>query len=231
MIMASDQIGVADWLVSSLFAFQKYVAGSVVPPGYEAYARILHPAQSISGYVSWAKIADWSGRAYHPAMQFECIATPRNSNGVGPKPWDGQVPYDMPIQQSKVLAHLLGSFTATADKLWYLVWEGHGDVTHSSRPRIKRPQRSYLLYRGGIDDVGVRDMPEHHQEIPEYWFPEDKSWCVATDVDLSWTYVGGSRTCIDAILNSPNLESVPAGLNDGLTVESDEMNALSDEEK
>lgn len=76
--------------------------------------------------------------------------------------------------------------------------------------------------------MGGRSISEHHRESPEYWFPEDKSWCVATDMDLFWTYVGGSHTCIDALLNSPDLEAVPAELNDGLTVESDEMNKLSD---
>lgn len=231
MITASDEIGVADWLVSSLFPFQKYVAGSVVPPGYEAYVRIHHPTQSTSDYVSWARIADWAGRVYHPAMQFEAIATPIQDKRLPTKPWDGRVPNDMPMHQAKALANLLGSFTATPEKVWYLVWEGYGDVPQTSGPRVQRPHRNYLLYCGGIDDIGGRGIPEHHREPPEYWFPEDKSWCVATDMDLFWTYIGGSRACIDAILNSPDLETVPAELNDGLTVESDEINLLSDEEK
>lgn len=191
MITASDEIGVADWLVGSLFPFQKYVAGSVVPPGYEAYARILHPAQSTSGYVSWAEIADWAGRVYHPAMQFECIATPRDVHGVSrPKPWDGQVSYDMPVHQAHALANLLVAFTATPDKVWYLVWDGYGDIHRTSRPRVHQSQRDYLLYCGDIGDIDGRGISEHHREPPEYWFPEDKSWCVATDVDLFWTYVG-----------------------------------------
>ncbi len=230
MITASDAIEVADWLVSSLFPFQKYVAGSVVPPGYEAYARILHPAQSTSRSVSWAEIADWAGRVYHPAMQFECIATPRDGHGDGPEPWDGQTPYEMPVQQAMKLANLLRSFTATPDKIWYLIWDGYGDVPRMPLPRVKGLHRNYLLYCGDIGDIDVRGIPEHHHQLPDYWFPEDKSWCVATDMDLFWTYVGGSRTCINAVLKTPDFESVPADLDDGLTVVSDEVNALSDEE-
>ncbi|SHK57725.1 hypothetical protein [Alicyclobacillus tolerans] len=68
MVTPSDDLSVAHWLVNRLFPFESYLAGSVVPRGYEAYARILHPAQSISGYVSWAEIATWAGRTYHLAM-------------------------------------------------------------------------------------------------------------------------------------------------------------------
>ena len=230
-MMASDQIGVADWLVGSLFPFQNYVAGSIIPPTYEAYARILHSAQSASRHVSWAEIAEWAGRIYHRTMQFEAIATPIEGDGPSPKPWDGQVPYHMPMQQAKALANLLNSFTATPEKVWYLVWEGYGDVPQTSRPRVQRPQRNYLLYCGAINDIGEGGISEHHRQPPEYWFPKDKSWCVATDVDLFGTYVGGSRDCIDALLNSPDLETVPAELNDGLTVESDVINRLTNEEK
>lgn len=36
--------------------------GALVPRGFEAYARILHPASSVAGDpVSWAEVAGWSG--------------------------------------------------------------------------------------------------------------------------------------------------------------------------
>lgn len=231
MVTASNAIFVADWLVNSLFPFETYLAGSVVPPGYEAYARILHPAQSISKYVTWAEITTWSGRVYHPEMQFEAIATPSQGHIMGAKPWDGQVPFHMPLSQVKILARVLKQFTATPDKLWYLVWEGHGSLPKTDSPRVQKPQRNYLLYTGTISDIGHLGIADHHHNPPEYWFPDDKSWCVATDVDLFWTYVGGSRACIDTILHSADVEVVPAELNHSLTVESDPINPLSDEEK
>ena len=39
---------------------------------------------------------------------------------------------------------------------------------------------------------------------PNIWWPEDHAWCVATDIDLFDTYVGGSRECIKAILSDPD---------------------------
>ena len=205
MITSSADIDIADWLVSSIYPFEKHVAGSVVPPNYEAYARILHPARSDSGNVTWKEIATWSGRVYHPAMQFEAVATPMQDRSISPRPWNGQVPDYLPKHQVKALAHLLSFFTETPDKMWYLVWEGHGDLPRSSRPRVQRSHRHYFLFSGDLDDVSDRSMPEYHREPPEYWFPEYKSWCVATDMDLFWTYVGGSRKCIDAILRCNDL--------------------------
>ncbi|SHK57764.1 hypothetical protein [Alicyclobacillus tolerans] len=145
-------------------------------------------------------------------------------------PWDGQVPYHMPLSHADTLSHTLRPFTTTPEKIWYLVWDGYGSILPTSQPRVQRPHRNYLPYYGGIDDT--RDLGiDEHREPPEYWFPDDKSWCVATDVDLCWTYVGGSKACIDAILNSSELESVPAELSHGLTVDSDIFNRLSPDEK
>ncbi|MCF8564611.1 hypothetical protein LLE49_07610 [Alicyclobacillus tolerans] len=121
---------------------------------------------------------------------------------------------------------MLRPFTTTQEKIWYLVWDGYGDLPQTPRPRVQRPQRNYLLYYGGIDDAGDLRIGEH-REPPEYWFPDDKFWCVATDVDLYWTYVEGSQACIDAISNSSELESVPAQLSHGLAVDSDTLNRLS----
>ena len=227
-LFPSKDVSVADWLVKCLFPFNAHLAGSVVPPGYEAYARILHPALSGSARVTWAEIAAWAGRVYHPAMQFESIATPVDSDATGPPPWDGQCPYRLPADRAIALADILRSFTGVADRVWYLVWEGYGGLPRRRGPRVQTPCRGYFLYRG---ELAVKEedfrIGQYHDRAPEYWFPEDRSWCVGSDVDLFWTYVGGSRSCVQAILESPELESVPAELGHGLTVDSDRINRLS----
>lgn len=233
VVTPSSRVAVAQWLVDSLLPIDTPVAGSVVPPRYEAYARILHPAQGQTGYVSWAEIAQWSGRVYHPAMQFEAIATPVPGAGVSPRPWNGYEPYGgMPSAQAATLAALLRPFTATPETVWYLVWEGHGFLDPSTAPRVHRPGpraanafRSYLLYSGGIDDAADLGLNAPFPVVADYWFPEDRAWCVATDVDLFWTYVGATRACVAAILGGSGLEGVPADLDHGLTVESDQIHA------
>ncbi|MEM9712252.1 MAG: hypothetical protein AAGA17_08555 [Actinomycetota bacterium] len=56
--------------------------------------------------------------------------------------------------------------------------------------------RRFRLFRGGPDAVlafGDRG------EGPNLWWPDDGAWCVATDVDLPWTYVGASASTIDEL--------------------------------
>jgi hypothetical protein len=39
------------------------------------------------------------------------------------------------------------------------------------------------------------------------WWPADHAWCVASEIDFQWSYVGGPRSCIDAILKDSRIES------------------------
>lgn len=71
MVARSSNIDMANRLLARLYPFKTYCAGSVIPPGYDFYCRILHPALSDGGQqVTWSAIAEWAGRVYHPAMQF-----------------------------------------------------------------------------------------------------------------------------------------------------------------
>ncbi|WEG13276.1 hypothetical protein PU629_02615 [Pullulanibacillus sp. KACC 23026] len=234
MLSPSTNIHKAKWLMDKLYPFESYLAGSVIPEGFEAYARILHPATSLKDGqpVTWAEIAQWSGRIYHPEMQFESIGTPIKGKRLAEKPWDGQLPYSMPNSQLKALANLLAPFTQTPDSIWCLVWEGRvGQLKKTGHPLVSKPNRRYYLFNGCIHDLGSDEFEKSRCEPPEYWFPEDKAWCVATDMDIFWTYVGGSYECVDSILHSRQLESVPAKLRSGLTVESDRINSLTDAER
>lgn len=234
MLSPSDQVSVADWLTTSLRPFETYSAGSVVPPGYEAYARILHPVQSTAGLVGWAEIAAWAGRVYHPNMQFECIATPvagGDPSTRSSRPWDGHVPGPLSLGQAATLAEILRSYTRTPDQIRCLIWDGYGGLPETEGARVRRPHRSYLLYSGTIGTEADWRIAPHHDAPPEYWFPEDRAWCVATDVDLFWTYVGGPQAAIADILVNPQLEAVPIDLDQGLTIESDAVNRLTDDER
>ena len=43
---------------------------------------------------------------------------------------------------------------------------------------------------------------------PEYWWPEDRSWVVCSDYDLTFTLVGGERRLVDVILADDLLETI-----------------------
>ena len=57
-------------------------------------------------------------------------------------------------------------------------------------------------------------MDGQDDHSPNLWWPDDRAWCVATEIDLAWTYVGGSGALISDVLASPSLEAQPAAPDD-----------------
>ena len=41
--------------------------------------------------------------------------------------------------------------------------------------------------------------------IPAFIWPEDRTWCVANDVDPPWAGIGASRDAIRELMNEPRL--------------------------
>jgi hypothetical protein len=58
---------------------------------------------------------------------------------------------------------------------------------------------------------------------PEIWWPDDRAWCVGSDVDLAASYVGGSAHCIEALVASQALEALPVSSDDRVDIEADEI--------
>jgi hypothetical protein len=61
-------------------------------------------------------------------------------------------------------------------------------------------------------------------EGPNYWWPNDHAWIVASEIDGFSTYVGASHSCIDRVLASPLLEALPTALNHRFDVWGDTIN-------
>ena len=78
----SDDVDQADWIAGRIAPFGEGVV-SVVPAGFEAYARISDPAWlyredgEIERGVRWLEIAAWSGAIIAPISQFYSISTPQ----------------------------------------------------------------------------------------------------------------------------------------------------------
>ena len=82
---------------------------------------------------------------------------------------------------------------------------------------MRAPHRDHLLFRSPIDAIMAFlatgwPLANAWSNSPNIWWPGDRSWCVATDIDLCHTYIGGSRECIEAILSHPDLEALPTTL-------------------
>jgi hypothetical protein len=156
--------------------------------------------------------------------------------------------------QARALIDLLPSFTSTPDDCWFCLWDGYGYVSGAvvslsafkqgpppdrprrpprwhlrmpfpkapgvlpDRKRVRLPGRHYLLFRGPIAKA------EGWEDGPNLWWPDDHAWCVASEIDHPYSYVGGSQELIDAIDNDPAIEALPATDTDGITYSSDKVN-------
>ena len=221
--------------------------GTLVPEGYAAYARVLHPARDASyNPVRWSTVAAWSGRIYHPLMSFQGVSSPGLGHGLGPRPWDrdprnhGSLDKEVATE----LSALLERFTGTPEQSYFGVWEGYGQYSDGGtimmtadgrgRPRraprdVKMAQRvrcmgwNYLLYEGSLQDLtGFYD--NSLSQPPNIWWPADQAWFVASSVDLDSTYVGGSVECIANLLRHDALEAVSASRDSSVAMTADTIN-------
>ena len=245
----SPDVHAADWIGPRLTSWDEdgFPVTVVVPGGFEAYARVLHPAGTADDSdrpVRWAEVAAWSGRPLRPDAQFHSVALPPADPGR-PYPFHGQGPEEGNLGESDcaVLAAIVRDWTATPEDCWFAVWEGYGwegtvsffAVSDSDEggpavpppprdpvpapvragPRVELPNRGYLLYRGPAEDaLALPRLAGTHGQCPNLWWPADRAWCVATEIDLPWTYVGGPRGLIDAVLADERIEALPAAPGD-----------------
>ena len=236
----ADDVSAADWVVAAVRDFD-HTVGSLVPPVFEAYARVLHPAwrRDESGQeveVAWAQVAAANGRQAHAGMEWVAItgSWKYHHGQAQPGVWDGEpVQGSLPGAQGEALVAVLARFTATAQECFFAIWEGYDLPLPTVAKTVPMPQREMQLLTGPLTQAGqasrvgqVSMETTAWEQSPSLWWPADRAWCVATDVDLMSTYVGGSRACIDAVLAAPGLEAWEVQDRQGVTYDSDVLNPV-----
>ncbi len=250
---ASKRVFEAEWLVQRLRPFSEHCVASIVPDGFSAYVRILHPAHGTNGEdIRWSEAAKRSGRIMHRLAQFHAIAPA----GVSP-PHSGNLPGHL----LRALCEVLGRYSNTADRCWFCLWNGYGWLRKSAGeaslvftsseqaeedasfhgaarswgpevlegPLVGLPNRSYLLFEGPLDaafDFGWHLAEECFMpQSPNLFWPEDHSWCAGSEIDLFCTLVGGSEEMADSVLADGRLEAWRVFPRDPVTWDSDRINS------
>jgi len=203
--------------------------GRVCPTGYEAYARIFHPADG-DRPTTWAAVCAATGRIAHPLMQWHRIS--RDADGVQA---DGIEAAGRGIRDPATgclgpdaLATLAGALGADA-ALTVGLWHGYGFAYPHRGPMLALPMREYVLYRGRL--ATLRDpgwlrtdgWAWAHGRTPNLVWPDDRSWFVASEIDFDSTVVGGSRALIERVLSS-GLEAAGVTAASDLSSEGDRLN-------
>ncbi len=263
---------VGDWLRPRLGPFGPAV-GSLVPRGFAAYARVLHPMYDADDVpVTWAAVAAATGRVVHPTAQSWRVAgrpdlhapqaRPLGQRVAEPGEWSGGEPAEgsLGATELRTLAEVLGRHTvgdlvvafwegtSWEGAMQLVLWTGEPDgelpaprpapadlapeVLHG--PKLELPHRAYVLFRarprdlGALADGGPRadvDPFRPGWRTPNLLWPDDRTWCLATEVDLDSTVVGGSRELVDDLLAASDLEVVEVRETDSLGWLDDTVNA------
>jgi hypothetical protein len=202
----------ADWVAAGIRGFAESVL-SVVPAGFPAYLRIFHPMHG----ASWTALAESNGKRAHPAMQIGSIGGDE-LEGLG----------DLPPGVAAPLADVLGRQTTTPDRCYFAVWEGWGGLPAdvAAAPTFALPNRTYHLLTGPVGAASelVFDDPSLHRQSASLWWPEDRAWLVATEIDLHSTYVGCSEAARAAVLAIPGVEALPVPPEMDITFAGDTLN-------
>lgn len=222
----------ADWIVADLQTFGESVL-SLLPAGFAAYVRLFHPARRLADGeeipVRWAEIAAATGTRANPAMQLNALAGGR----LFPhEPLPGVYAYgpsegSLPAELAGPLAEVLARHTMTAERCWFAVWDGFGATRNDihSAPTFHLPNRDYHLLVGPVRAVTESTLePQVAYQSPNLWWPDDRAWCVATEIDLDTTYVACSEACRDVLLAAREFEALAIDPATGIDMYSDPVN-------
>jgi len=194
--------GAADWVVEGIAGRFAYDVASVVPPVFDAYARLQHPFDSeadqdpvdVAGHLedqTLGVLIDVLARhTTTPKRCYFCL-------------WDG-------------FGDIHGSPSVA---VCYASDDDDGPVAPPTippafaqevmnGPRVVLPSREYLLFEGPLADAGrwgaadlVPGMERDPINSPNLFWPADRAWLVATEIDLPATYVGGSEALISELVD------------------------------
>jgi hypothetical protein len=227
----SNDLDAATWVRERLGSFGSGV-GSIVPRGFEAYACVLHPFRDSEGQVQrWSTVVRQLKDGFTPIPTIASIileASSKPGDPFGDYVWPEEGALD--LEEAEVLVRVLRRSTTTAEQCWFCIWNGYADLNGSviqlsvpggaqrlppavplsvlHGPLVELPNREYWLFEGPVEQAVATTLTTEHRHTPNLWWPEDRAWCVASEIDLSWSYVGGSRELIDELLSCAELEVV-----------------------
>lgn len=247
-LQAAGDLSEARWVAARLGGAIGTVT-QTVPGGYPAYARVCHPVEDETGsLVTWTEVAEVTGRRPHPLMQWHALIG--SSNAVNPRSadWAGSNP-TLGSLEPEVLAPLcdvLSRHTETPRECFFCLWEGYGWMRGTYRqtfmgaqqvilpalpqdllnaPRLQHPARTYLLLTGALPAARqLAEIGPSHQS-PNIFWPADRAWCIASEIDFDSTLVGGSEKLITTLVDVPALDVWQVRPADSLAFDADLLNS------
>ncbi len=193
----------ADWVVSALRPWDEggVRVGSFMPDVFEAYARVPHARDPVDGRPSGvlgALVSLFSGSLDRGDRCWFCL-------------WDGWGTW-WKGAHGLLTSHVGPRSRAERAEVRDAARrerriDDERDRVLRGTPRVRTPHRDYFLVRGPLS-AAVPLAEAAGDEVPNLWWPEDRSWLVSSEIDGEVTCVGGSTELIGSLLASRRLEAV-----------------------
>jgi hypothetical protein len=81
------------------------------------------------------------------------------------------------------------------------------DELLDSTPRVMAQARHHFLFKGPLE-AACGFEPANWQLSPNLWWPDDRSWCVITEIEGFSTYVGGTAGAIADVVSASDVEAI-----------------------
>lgn len=104
----------------------------------------------------------------------------------------------------------LTNATTTPDDVFVAVWVGWGDVPAQRFPgaaHLETPGRGHFLLRGPLTGVlSSVAASNFDRPVAGLWWPADRAWFVATEIEFEWTFVAGDPMLMEGLRADERLE-------------------------
>jgi hypothetical protein len=185
---------------------------SLVPRGFPAVAQVLHPwwaePPPTGRPIRWAELARQRG--------FTSVGELDSTRRRGHIPAADEVGLfssagELDEVTAAALVDVLTDATTSPADVFVAVWVGWGDVPPQRFPgaaHLDTPSRGHILLRGPLAGVLASvSAAGDDRPVAGLWWPADRAWFVATEVDFEWTFVAGSEALIERLLADERLEA------------------------
>lgn len=164
-------------------------ATGVVPSGFEAYARILHP---VDDDTRWATVARELGTQVHPLAQWHRLVRSTDPFNASDGSWPDRPEIGhLAPHHLQALLDVLRQHTRAPDRCWFCTWDGYGWINGTpaavilgsadpvppgvpqealAAERVVLPGRSYLLGTGRLEAAAGNGW----QVTPDWFQPQSQ---------------------------------------------------------
>lgn len=125
--------------------------------------------------------------------------------------------------QEKIRQQLLNSGTKKTDWPVYIWFSGEGNCETEELKFIfskiadqevnfyycllkTQKWEEEKIFKGKLSEFEKLSLNIELRENPTAIYPDDKSWCIVSDYDLPFTYVGGTKELIDSLTTNRNFD-------------------------